>query len=99
MPAPEGNNNATIGRQARHALTLALRVYEGDLDLNKIVKGNGMRALVELWLKQLEKSVQDGDNGSANMIVDRMDGKAAQTIIGDERAPLQIVVQGRDADL
>ena len=88
--APEGNTNAFRGAKARHALELALAIQSGENKLENIVEGNGMRALVTLWLKQLEKSIEGGDNGSAAMIVDRKDGKQKQAVetSGPDGAPI-----------
>ena len=85
--APPGNNNAGIGRQARHALELAL---DPDIDPDKVV--SGMRTLVKIWRKQIEQAEDDGNPASANMIIDRLDGRAAQslTLSGDEDNPIAI---------
>jgi hypothetical protein len=75
-----GNNNAGRGRKASDALDLALKVQSGEIKLKNIVSSNGMKALVDIWLKQLKKSIEDGDNGSAAMIVDRLEGRPAQSV-------------------
>ncbi len=85
--APTGNNNAGIGRQARHALELAL-----DPDINPDELVSGMRTLVKIWRKQIEQAENDGSQASANMIVDRLDGRPGQSIVlsGDEDNPIAI---------
>ena len=78
--APEGNTNARRGFRAKQALEIALKIQSGELSLSNVVEGNGMKALVQIWLKQLTKSIDEGDNGSASMIVDRLDGKPMQAV-------------------
>ncbi len=80
--APKGNQNAVKGFQARQALDVALG-HEGK-DVQVSTK---MKTLVKIWNAQIKKA-KDGDNHSAAMIVDRLDGKAAQSIQIDAKVDL-----------
>ena len=72
--APKGNKNASTGMQARRALEVALN-HEGQ---DKPV-ASAMKTLVEIWNAQIGKA-REGDHQAASMIVDRLDGKAAQSL-------------------
>lgn len=72
--APKGNTNASTGQQARRALEVAL-THEGE---DKPVASK-MKTLVQIWNAQIKKA-KDGDHQAASMIIDRLDGKAAQSL-------------------
>ncbi len=78
----KGNKNAVNGRQARQALEVALGHGGEDVKVSTKIK-----TLVEIWNAQIKKA-KDGDNHSAAMIVDRMDGKPSQSIAIDAKVDL-----------
>lgn len=75
--APKGNNNAANAHFAKQALIKALEVRAGYRSANAILER--FRTLVEIWDKQINQALE-GDNASAQMIVERMDGKAKQVV-------------------
>lgn len=76
--APKGNKNAASGQLAKRALIKALEIRSGHAEPDELL--DRFKPLVEIWDKQLDKAIEDGDNGSANMIVERLDGKAKQVV-------------------
>jgi len=72
--APKGNSNASSARIARQALDVALGHGGEDVPVSTKIK-----TLVEIWNAQIKKA-KDGDHQAASMIVDRLDGKAAQSL-------------------
>ena len=92
MAAPLGNTNARRGFQATHALELALSVWEGEKSLESIVEGNGTKALVKLWLKQIEEAAAEGNTDKMKLITERLDGRPRQAVdIGvQEDNPLNV---------
>jgi hypothetical protein len=70
----KGNKNASSGRQAKQALEVALS-HGGE----EAPVSTKMKTLVEIWNAQIKKA-KDGDHQAASMIVDRLDGKAAQSV-------------------
>ena len=72
--APLGNNNAGNGRVASQALNVALG--HGGEDVKVSTK---IETLVAIWNAQI-KEAKEGDHQAASMIVDRLEGKAAQSI-------------------
>ena len=75
--APKGNNNAGKGRMATHALEMA--VENGG---KAVQVASGIQVLVDIWNVQVEKALE-GDQQAANAIMDRLDGKPAQTVALD----------------
>ena len=73
--AQKGNNNASIGREARHALALALESYP---EIPEVI--GRMKTLVMLWKPILDKAMSEGDLAAMKEINDRLDGKAQQSI-------------------
>ena len=69
-----GNKNAVRGRQAAHALEIAL-ANNGE-EVNVVRK---MKCLVEIWQQQITLA-KAGDPAAVKMIVERLDGKPGQTI-------------------
>lgn len=72
--APKGNNNAGNGAKARHALDLAVRHGGEDTPV-----ASDIQCLVDIWNKMIEQA-KEGNPQAANMIMDRLDGKPAQSI-------------------
>jgi len=72
--APKGNRNNARGTKARIALEKAIRKASG---VNVIDGRDEFEALVDMWSVQIGKAL-DGDNNSASMIFDRLDGKPTQ---------------------
>lgn len=77
MAAPKGNNFAGSALIARKALEHALLDYQGEEPTGD--KASGFKALVDIWKVQLAKALE-GDNYSASMVIDRLDGKAKQQV-------------------
>ena len=76
--APEGNTNATKGAQARQALIKAIEAKstgEAPVVIDK------MQCLVDIWTKQIDQALE-GNTHSASMIIDRIDGKPKQALVG-----------------
>jgi hypothetical protein len=53
-----------------------------------------MSVLVEIWEKQIDQAI-DGNHQSATMIVERLDGKPKQAIVGgdEDDSPLTVVTR------
>ena len=69
-----GNKNAQNGRIASQALQVALNHGGNAVEVSSKIK-----TLVEIWNAQIAKA-KDGDHQAASMIVDRLEGKAAQSL-------------------
>lgn len=78
--APIGNKNATKGAIARNALLKAIERRSTGTESELPDK---FSALVAIWDAQIEKAIA-GDTPAATMIVDRLDGKPKQAIVGGE---------------
>lgn len=78
MGAPAGNQNAKKARISAEALRLEL--------------AHDRSALRDMWRKQIEKA-KEGDLQAFKEINDRLDGKPAQAIVGDDDEPPVSVVQ------
>ena len=85
--APEGNKNAERGHMARRALEAVLAEQSGY----QVASIERFEALKDVWRKQFEKATQ-GDNDSAKMIVDRLDGRPTQAVVADVDTSLTIEV-------
>lgn len=72
--APRGNKNASNAKVAKNALNRAMAIRSGE-DVGPMV--DSFKALVDIWAVQIDKAL-DGDNQSATMIVDRLDGRPMQ---------------------
>ena len=81
MAAPKGNNFAGNALVARKALERALELASGH-NLEPDPKSR-MGALVDIWKVQIAKALE-GDNDSTKFIVERLDGKAHQVVMGPE---------------
>jgi len=94
MGAPLGNNNAGRGREATKALESALLRRAGETPDRETI--SRFSVLEQIWDKQIDKALagdpKDVDNQSAQMIIDRLEGKPRQSmeISGDEDNPLTI---------
>ena len=75
MAAPKGNNFAGKGLIAMKALEHALLKHQDQEPTGD--KVSSFKALVEIWETQIAKAVE-GDNQSATMIIDRLDGRPKQ---------------------
>jgi len=78
-----GNTNASIGRQARHALELALKNFDIDNPEDPYEKLNvigSARTLVMMWKPIITAALVEGDLAALKEINDRLDGKAMQSI-------------------
>ena len=84
MAAPAGNKNAVKGKTWADAIRKALLQYADDEVKRK-------EALHKIALKIVEKALS-GDATAMKEIGDRLDGKPAQTIMGDDDSPLQITI-------
>ncbi len=86
--APLNNNNAGRGREATAALEKALHQEANEDSVQCIAR---FQALVDIWKEQIKKA-KDGDSSAATMIVDRMEGRPAQSlnIGGQDNNPLQV---------
>lgn len=85
--APKGNKYAAKDQESRRALKQALLEASGEPPPKQVSR---FRILVEAWKKQIEKAVSEGDLPALKEMTDRLDGKAAQSVIvsGDSERPL-----------
>jgi len=92
MPGTIGNKNARRAKECRDALKYVLEnsTYTG------IKKGQALRAIAN---KLVEMGL-DGDMQAIKEIGDRLDGRPAQEIMGEDGGPLQaaITVSFRNPD-
>jgi hypothetical protein len=84
MGAPVGNKNGAKGKTWADAIRKALAQYADDTVERK-------EALHKIALKVVEKALS-GDTAAVKEIGDRLDGKPAQTIMGDDDSPLTITI-------
>jgi len=79
--APIGNQNAAKAKQWRAAIERALDA-----------RGAGDRlAALETLAEKLLISCESGDLGALKELGDRIDGKPAQVILGDEENPIHLI--------
>lgn len=83
--APLGNDNAAKGNEFRHAVRRALARAGGTVD-------KGLDKLCD----QLVVAATAGEQWAMQMVADRLDGKAAQTMYVGE-APEQVTAPDADA--
>jgi hypothetical protein len=83
--APEGNKNATKNRPWAEAINRALLAEDGKK----------LRALAD---KIIDKALE-GDVSALKEIGDRVDGKAAQAIVGADGGDLVVRIEASDAGL
>lgn len=83
--APEGNKNATKNRPWAEAINRALLAEDGKK----------LRALAD---KIIDKALE-GDVSALKEIGDRVDGKAAQAIVGADGEALVVRIEASDAAL
>jgi hypothetical protein len=77
MGAPLGNKNAARAKKWREAILRALARKSGSVDA-------GLDAAAD---KLVILAVDDGDKWALEEIGNRLDGKPAQAIVGDDDAP------------
>ena len=76
--APKGNKNGSNdNRKARRALDLCIKKLSEGKDPSQVV--SDIKPLVMIWAKMIEQAAE-GNTASANMIIDRLDGKPGQSI-------------------
>tara|TARA_R110000803_G_scaffold210685_1_gene283166 strand:- start:4478 stop:4792 length:315 start_codon:yes stop_codon:yes gene_type:complete len=80
--APNGNSNASTGRQGRHALVMALENYdktkEDPYEDLKVI--GSVKTLILMWKPIIEKAFEEGDLAALKEINDRLDGKPMQSL-------------------
>lgn len=86
MPAPEGNQNASKGKAWAGALRAALAQYEDKKA--QIKKGEALRKVAEVVVGK----ALAGDKDAVKEIGDRLDGKPAQAITGEDGGPLTVEI-------
>lgn len=93
MGAPIGNKNAEHGGMWRNAIKRALAKRDES-------RADGKKALDEL-AEQLLLACDRGEISALQVLGDRLDGKAPQSLQlqGDADNPLCIIVRGDDANL
>lgn len=86
---PLGNQNNAKGREATKALMQALAIASELKDEDAVL--SKYKALVDIWKKQIELA-KEGSHASANMIVERLEGKPKQAVVGgdEDDAPIRI---------
>ena len=84
MPGTIGNQNARRAKELRDALNYALNNFENSA----VKKGQALRGLAN---KLVEMGL-DGNLAAIKEIGDRLDGKPAQAIIGEDGGPLQAAI-------
>lgn len=86
-----GNDNASRGAVARRALLKAIE-RKSTGDTGPLV--DRMSVLVQIWEKQIDIALE-GNQQSATMIVERLDGKPKQAIVGgdDDDNPLTVITR------
>lgn len=82
MAAPQGNSNARKAKRFEGAITRALA---------KIAQGAGVEAGIDKLAEQLVQAAADGEQWALIEVANRLDGKPAQVIVGDNDAdPINI---------
>lgn len=92
-----GNPNGSRGRKIMSdALSLALN-RAADVQLAKEIAGDDINPneikRLHVIADQLAKKAQDGDMVAIKEVFDRIDGKVAQTIAGDQDSPIRQVFE------
>jgi hypothetical protein len=83
-----GNQNAAIRRVWNQAILNALQKRHPD----------GRMAALEELAEKLLLAVESGDVSAIKELGDRLDGKAAQPLIGDMENPIRAIVQAMPLD-
>lgn len=83
MAAPVGNQNAARAKKWREAIMRALARKSGSVEAGLDAAADKLAAL----------AIDDGDKWALEEIGDRLDGKPAQAIVGDEDLPPVRVIQ------
>lgn len=84
MAAPKGNKNAQRGTEWRDAVKWALENYE----TSAIERGQALRGIG----KKLVEMALEGDMSAIKELGDRLDGKAAQPVTGED-GPVEMVIR------
>ena len=81
--APKGNSNAVTGKEGKRALEIALEHYDPDSDdpFEGLEVIGRIKTLVLMWKPILKRAINEGDLQAMKEINDRLDGKAAQSIV------------------
>ncbi len=87
MSAPVGNQNARRAKELRDALNYVLNNFENSA----VKKGQALRAIGN----KLVEMALDGNLGAIKEIGDRLDGKPAQEIMGEDGA----ITSGNNSEL
>lgn len=74
---PGNSNSSNDNRKARRALDLCIKRMSEGKDPGEVV--SEIKPLVLIWAKHIEQAAE-GNTASANMIIDRLDGKPGQSI-------------------
>ncbi len=92
MPGTIGNQNARRAKELRDALNYVLNNFENSA----VKKGQALRAIG----RKLVEMALAGNLAAIKEIGDRIDGKPAQEIMGEDGGPLQaaITVSFRNPD-
>jgi hypothetical protein len=90
VPAPEGNNNAGKGKAWSGALRAALAQYKAK----GVPEGQALRKLAEKVVAQ----ALEGNKDAWKEIGDRLDGKPAQAITGEDGGPVTVEIVRFGAD-
>ena len=87
--APIGNRNNAKGKEGLRALELALEHYP---EVPEVI--GKIRTLILMWQPIIRKAFDEGDLAAMKEINDRLDGRAAQSILvgGDAENPLSLVL-------
>ena len=88
MGAPIGNTNAKNKGIARNALIQALKRRSG---IDAPAARDEYEALIKIWEKQIDQA-QEGDNVSCTNIVDRLDGRPKQAVVGGDEEDSSVSV-------
>ena len=81
----EGNQNARKAKDLKDALKYVLDNFENSA----VMKGQALREVC----KMLVEKALDGDMQAIKEIGDRIDGKPAQEIMGEDGGPLQASIK------
>jgi hypothetical protein len=91
MAAPLGNQNGAKGKQWSAAIERAIErmgdpTIDPDVPIARTPKAKGLDMLAERFLKEVESGMV-----GFKELGDRLDGKPAQTIVGEDDRPLRVV--------
>lgn len=81
MPAPLGNQNASVGKKWKAAIDRALE------QRSRLAQKEALDELAERLLQKCD----EGDMSALKELGDRLDGKVPQALVGDPENPLHMV--------